>query len=343
MSVKYQDYYQTLGVPRGASQEEIQRAYRRLARELHPDVNKSPGAEQRFRDVAEAYEVLKDPERRKRYDQLGADWKSGQDFTPPPGWENIRFDFGTAGAGRARRPGRSGRARGAAPFEDVFGAGGFSDFFEAIFGGGARAGEPFAGVRGGRATQEEAADLPREGPTHEAQITISLDDAYRGGTRRITLRRGDNGAGQARTYDVRIPPGITDGATIRLAGQGGPGHAGGPPGDLLLRVSIAPDPRFSVSGHDLACVLPIAPWEAALGAKVPVPTLDGEVTLTVPPGSQSGQRLRLRGKGLPKRQGGERGDQYVELKIVVPKQLSDAERAAFESLRAASNFDPRRA
>lgn len=347
MAVKYQDYYQTLGVSRTASQDEIQRAYRKLARQFHPDVNKEAGAEARFKLINEAYEVLKDPERRKRYDQLGADWKSGQDFSPPPGWENFGVNFGQQGRAGRSRSGRAGRsARGAGPDVGGFdGFGGFSDFFEAIFGGGGGGGgaSPF----GAQGFTGRSPAGPQPGATHEADLTVSLEDAFRGATRRITLEAsqpdGRGGANRSsKSYDVRIPPGTIDGSVIRLAGQGAAGQGGGAPGDLLLRIHIAPDPRFTVSGHDITAPLPISPWEAALGAKVPAPTLDGEVVITIPPGSQSGQRLRLRGKGLPTR-AGDRGDEYVELRIVVPKELSPSERAAFENLRDVSNFNPRRA
>lgn len=341
MAVKYQDYYQVLGVKRDATQDEIQRAYRKLARQYHPDVNKEPGAEERFKQISEAYTVLKDPETRRRYDQLGANWKAGEDFRPPPGWQS---------AGRRSRAGAGGggfRVEGFDP-QDF---GGFSDFFEAIFGG--RAG-PFGGM-GGAARAGGMGGMggmggtgfrtERPGQTHEGEITITLEDAYRGAKRQITLETQEpDAAGRmqrtTRTYDVKIPPGVTDGSVIRLAGQGGPGIGGGEPGDLLLKVRVAPDPRFRVQDYDLITTLPIAPWEAALGAKAPVPTLDGEAIVTIPPGSQSGQKLRLRGKGLPKRGGG-RGDLLAELRIVVPKELTPEERALMEKLAAASRFNPR--
>ena len=337
MAVKYQDYYQVLGVGRDASQEELQRAYRKLARQYHPDVNKEAGAEARFKEVGEAYAVLKDPETRKRYDQLGANWKAGEEFRPPPGWQ------GGGGKGRGGA-GRGGPRVEGINFEDL---GGFSDFFETIFGGrGPFGGGGGMGSGGGFRTAERAAAGPRQGQTHEGEITISLEDAYRGGTRTVTLETTEtepSGRVQrsTRSYDVRIPPGVTDGSTIRLAGQGGPGSGGGAAGDLLLKIHIAPHPTFRVEGHDVHTTLPIAPWEAALGAKVPAPTLAGEVVVTVPAGSQSGQKLRLRGKGLPKRGGGH-GDQIAELRIVVPKQLSDEERELMEKLSRVSVFDPRR-
>jgi curved DNA-binding protein len=336
MAVKFQDYYQILGVSRDASQEEIQRAYRKLARQYHPDVNKEPGAEERFKQIGEAYAVLRDPETRKKYDQLGAHWKAGDEFRPPPGWQ-------PGGRPRGGRGGGSVRVEGF-DFGDL---GGFSDFFETLFG----SGSPFASRMGGmgdfgesmrgRAGGGRAA--ARRGETHEAEITISLEDAYRGGTRRLSLQSTDEaGRTTTRTYDVRIPPGVTEGSVIRLAGQGGPGTGGAGAGDLLLRVHLAPHPRFRVSGHDLHTTLAVTPAEAALGAKVPVQTLDGEVLVTVPAGSQSGQKLRLRGKGLPKRSGSDgHGDLIAELRIMVPKELTPEERSLYERLREVSRFDPR--
>lgn len=317
MAIKFQDYYATLGVSRTASADDIQRAYRKLAREFHPDVNKSPDAPEKFRQVAEAYEVLKDPKRRERYDRLGADYKGGDEFRAPPGWrphpggnEHVHVNFGGMGG-------------------EGMDAGAFSDFFDAFFGG--RAG-PFGAqqTRGGR-----KASRIRHGADHEAQISISLHDAVKGGTRRVSLVGGD------KSFDVRIPPGLSDGATIRLAGQGEPGGEGGQPGDLLLRVRVESDPRFEVQGRDLVTRLALSPSEAALGARVDLETLDGPVTLTIPPGSGSGQRLRLRGRGIPSREDGA-GDLLVELRIVVPKTLSDEERRLYESLAKASNFNPRK-
>jgi curved DNA-binding protein len=320
MAVQFQDYYQTLGVERTASQKEIQSAYRKLARKYHPDVNKEPGAEERFKQVAEAYEVLKDPEKRKRYDALGANWKAGQEFTPPPGWE-MHFDFGP---------------QGAAEFEDL---GGFSSFFESLFGGG---GAPF-GARGGFETRRQPRS--RRGQVQEAEITVSLEEAWRGATKEIALESVELGPdGQPRRtrkeLSVRIPEGATDGATLRLAGQGGLGMAGGEAGDLFLRIRIAPHPRIRIAGNDLETTVDIAPWEAALGATVEVPLVEGRASVKVPPGSQSGTRLRLRGQGL-KRRDGVRGDVLVELRIVVPRTLSARERELFEKLQRESAFRPR--
>ena len=313
MAVRYQDYYQILGVERGASAKEIQAAYRKLARELHPDVNKTAGAEDRFKQVTEAYEVLKDPEKRKRYDQLGANWRDGQEFSPPPGFEGLRFDFGEG------------------DFGDL--GSGFSSFFEAMFGEG----------RG--PTRRAARSRPRRGATHEAEVQLTLEELVRGGTHTITLQRIDHDArgvphSQRQSYDVRIPPGTTEGTTIRLAGQGAPGAAGGPSGDLLLHVRLAPHAAFEVRGYDLATTLKVTPWEAALGAQIEVPLLQGRAALTVPAGSSSGRSLRLRGQGLPRRDGS-RADLLVELAIHVPRELSARERELFEQLARESGFDPR--
>lgn len=319
MAVKFQDYYEVLGVKRSASQEEIQRAYRKLARQYHPDLNKSPEAETRFKAVGEAYEVLKDPEKRKKYDQLGEHWKSGQDFQPPPGWENFQFRTGAGG--------RSGQFQG----------GDFSDFFEAFFG--RHAGGGFGGFGGPQGP------VAQPGQTHEASITIGLEDAYRGGSRNVSLdivetQPDGRQTRSTRTYDVKIPAGATEGTAIRLKGQGGKGIAGGPAGDLILRIHLAEHPRFRVEGHNLIGELPLTPWEAALGTKADFQTLDGSVTLTIPAGSQSGQKLRLRGKGMPRRDKTQ-GDLIIQLKIMVPKPLSDAERKLFEQLRDESTFNPR--
>jgi curved DNA-binding protein len=320
--VQYQDYYETLGVARDASREQIQRAYRKLARELHPDVNKAADAEPRFKAVTEAYEVLKDPDKRKRYDALGRNWRAGQEFTPPPGWEGARFDFG----------GRTG------DFEDL--GDGFSSFFEAFFGG---AGPFGGGFGGGRASRPQR---PRRGATQEVEITLSLKDLMHGGTKEFVLESQTVGAdarplSTRRTYSVRIPPGTREGTTIRLAGQGGGGALGGPPGDLLLHVRLAPHPRLAVEGaDDLAVDVPVAPWEAALGAKVSVPLLEGEATLSVPAGTSSGTRLRLRGQGLPRRDGS-RGDLLAVVQVALPRTLTDEERELYERLARSSPFRPR--
>ena len=307
MAVKFRDYYETLGVSRGASQEEIQAAYRKLARKYHPDLNKGPDAEERFKQIGEAYEVLRDPQKRQRYDTLGQDWKGGQDFTPPPGWEDL-FRSGAAG-GRARRGNR--RGAGGQGF-DVFGdfnfeespfggGGGFSDFFNMLFGQGfARGGAGGAGAaRGG----------PARGQDHEAEITIPLEEAYQGGRRTISLESmqpDPSGRPQrsTRTFEVSIPAGVTEGRRLRLGGQGGRGSGGTPAGDLYLQVHIAPHPTFRVEGADLETEVAVTPWEAALGGAIEVPIVGGRAQVRLPPGIQSGQKVRLKGKGLPAPRGG---------------------------------------
>jgi curved DNA-binding protein len=322
--MEYKDYYAVLGVARDASAEDIRKAYRKLARKYHPDVNKSAGAENRFKEIAEAYEVLGDSEKRRKYDQLGSGWRAGEEFRPPPGWERMHFAF-------HGRP----EAAGGFSVEDL---GGFSDFFEALFGGGAglRGEGPGSGMWGGR------------GQNHEAAVTITLEDAYHGAQRSVSLQTAEvdeQGRVQrrTRTYDVRIPPGTSEGSRIRLAGQGGAGMGrGGPPGDLYLRVHIEPHPRFRLSGHDLETDVAVTPWEAALGAKVPVPTMEGSATLSLPPGTPSGRRFRLRGKGLRRPGGTGRGDLTAVIQIAVPPRLTAKERELFEDLARYSAFSPRR-
>jgi curved DNA-binding protein len=308
LAVGYRDYYEVLGVPRGAGDEEIRSAYRKLAREYHPDVNKDPGADDRFKEISEAYEVLRDPEKRERYDRLGANWKAGEDVSDAAG-------FG-------------GRGRGAqGDFGGVrmdFGDGDFSDFFEGFFG--RRRADPGGG--------SGFDGFSMRGGDREAMLEVTLEEAARGGKRRVSLADGGD-------FEVRIPIGVRDGQKIRLAGQGGEGAGGGPPGDLYLRVRVKPHPRFSLEGDDLVVELPVAPWEAALGATVPVPTLDrGVARVKLPAGSSSGRRLRLRGEGMP-RPGARRGDLYAVARIVVPKRLEQRERELFEELAAVSRFDPR--
>jgi len=335
MSVKYQDYYQILGVPRNASQDEIQRAYRKLARQFHPDINKNSDAEDKFKKIGEAYEVLKDPEKRKRYDLLGENWRAGQDFSPPPGWES--------------RTGRAGPGGGARGFDftnlgGMAGDGNFSDFFESLFGGGLGGFRTAAG-------RPKAGDWSMKGQDHEAEITISLEDLYSGSKKTIALesmKPDATGRMQRVTQnlEVNIPAGITDGRRIRLSGQGEKGAGGGPAGDLYLRIHIAPHPVFKLKGHDLTVDVAVTPWEAALGAQIEVPTMEGTATMRVPAGIQSEQRMRLRGKGLIKSMsgsapGGERGDLYAVIRIAVPKTLTPKERELFEELDKHSSFKPR--
>jgi curved DNA-binding protein len=321
MAVGFQDYYETLEVPRTASSEDIRRAYRRLARKYHPDVNKEPGAEDRFKEISEAYEVLRDEEKRARYDQLGANWKAGQDVS------------GASGFGEGFRPG-DGSSEGFSSgdgFGEVrvdFGGGDFSDFFEGLFGPRGRSrttgGAGFGAFDG----------FSVRGGDQEAVLELTLEEAAAGGKRRISL-------GDGRDFEVEIPRGVRDGQRIRLAGQGSAAPGGGPSGDLFLRVRVKPHPRFRVEGRDLYVDLPVAPWEAALGAEVPVPTLAGSVRLKVPQGSSTGRRLRLRGQGLPSPDGSA-GDLYAVLAVHVPKRLSKEEREPFEQLASVSHFDPRK-
>jgi curved DNA-binding protein len=307
--VKFRDYYEVLGVTRSASADEIQKAYRKLARKYHPDLNKTKEAEDRFKEINEANEVLSDPEKRKKYDTLGANWKAGQEFRPPPGWEQASgFDFNGGGVN------------------------GFSDFFEAFFGGG---GSPFGGAGGFGAQGGFGGAGPRmrRGPEPlEAEFEISIEDAVNGATKQIQLR---DESGKTRALTVKIPAGTTDGTKMKLAGKKGEG-------DVYLKVRLASHSRYSVVDHNLIVRLPVTPWEAALGAKVDLQLPDGSIKLSVPPGSQSGGKLRVRGRGLPKR-GGDRGDVLAELRVVVPTKLSDSEREIFEKLASVSGFNPRSA
>ncbi len=349
MSVKYQDYYQTLGVARGASQDDIQKAYRTLARRYHPDVNKTKEAEAKFKLVGEAYEVLKDPEKRKLYDQLGSNWKSGQEFKPPAGWEEQVRRGGVGGNTRRARGGGGGDA---GSFRVDFGGNGggqggvdFSDFFDTVFGRsggfggvGERAGSKPSGGR-------RAKSRPSRGSDQNVQIAVPLVTAISGGTQPVALEvvETDETGRERRSnksFDVKIPAGTTDGSVIRLAGQGGDSGGDGTAGDLLLTINIAPDERFKVDGHDLHTTIPITASEAVMGAKVAVPLPIGQAMVTIPPGSQSGQKLRLRGKGLPKRDG-EAGDVLAEIRIMVPKSPTPEERELYEQLAKISNFLPR--
>jgi curved DNA-binding protein len=321
MPVKFRDYYEMLGVPRTAKNEEIKKSYRKLARKYHPDLNpNNKQSEEKFKEIQEAYEVLSDAEKRRQYDQLGAAWKNGADFTPPPGW--------------SPRPGPQGGPGGAGSIniEDLFGRAGeqqrspFSDFFEMLFGGmgGMGGASPNAGTRtrtGGRASRA---------PESETEISLPLEDMHRGSIRKLTIRLGNS----EKTMDVRIPPGARDDSKIRIP-SGGPNG-----GDLYIRLRQQPHQRFNVKGDDTEVDVPITPWEAALGATVEVPTLDGKAEIRVPPGIGSGQKLRLRGQGLNIRGGG-RGDHFAVLKIVMPKELSEAEKKLFQELSKVSKFSPR--
>jgi curved DNA-binding protein len=323
MPVKFRDYYEILGVARTAKEDEIKKSYRKLARKYHPDLNpNNKESEEKFKEIQEAYEVLSDADKRKRYDQLGANWKNGAEFTPPPNWG-----------------GPTGGHYGTINVEDLFGGGegqqrsSFSDFFEMLFGGmGGMAGGPMGGGptgagpgartrTGGRASRQAEA---------ETDLNLPLESMHRGTTRKLTVRLGN----AEKTIDVRIPPGAREDARIRIPG-GGPNG-----GDLYVRLHQEPHSQFTVKGDDTEVEIPITPWEAALGATAEVPTLDGKAEIRVPPGIASGQRLRLKGQGMNIRGGG-RGDHFVRLKIVVPKELSDDEKRLFEELAKVSGFKPR--
>ncbi|MFE7894696.1 DnaJ C-terminal domain-containing protein [Streptomyces sp. NPDC057412] len=314
-----QDFYQVLGVPRTASQDEIQQAYRKLARKYHPDVNKDPGAEERFKDLNEAYSVLSDPKTRARYDRFGEDFRK-----VPEDWEErVGAGAGAGGGFRTRRTAGGGGPRVRyTGFGDDFATEGvdIEDLLGSLFGAGtARGGVP--------------------GADQEAELPLTLEEAYRGGRRTVTLA---GPSGQPRRYEVDVPPGVVDGQRIRLAGEGGRGTGDAAPGDLYLRVRIQPHPRFRLDGRDVYTQLPVTPWEAALGATVPVPTPSGGTAkVTVPAGSSSGRRLRLRGEGMPNPRGAD-GNLYAELRVMVPPELSDRERELFEELAATSAYDPRR-
>jgi curved DNA-binding protein len=327
MPVEFKDYYATLGVPRDASDEDIKKAFRKLARQYHPDVAKDKkAAEEKFKEINEAYEVLGDPQRRRKYDQLGARWKEGADFEPPPGWQ----------AHAGRDPG------GAQTYEFHFGGTGFSDFFERFFGRGGRFGFPFA-ADGFDAEQVRQPPGPARGSDIEGDILVTLDEVMNGSVRAISLQRANPSSGQTETHNfkVRIPPGVQEGQTIRVPGKGEEGAGGAGPGDLYLRVRLAAHPEFRARGADLYYDLDLAPWEAVLGTTVSVPTLDGRVNVRIPPGTNNGRQLRVRDRGLPQGQQGGRGDFYVVVNIQLPHKLNDEERALWEKLGRVSRFNPR--
>ena len=308
--MRYKDYYAVMGVDRDASQDEIKRAYRKLARKFHPDVSKEPDAEARFKELGEAYEVLKDPEKRAAYDGLGTKWQAGQDFRPPPDW-NEGFEF------------HGGGFTGASPEQ-------FSDFFDSLFGRGG-----FSG-----ATRRE---FHARGEDTYAKILIDLEDAYTGRTRSVTLEHTEAGPGgrpsvKTRTLNVSIPKGVRQGQHIRLAGQGSPGIGRGGRGDLFLEVEFRPHRFYRVEGNDVFVDLPVAPWEAALGATVKAPTPSGYVDLRIPPNSSNGRKLRLKDRGIPARQP---GDLFVVLNVALPKADSEAAKNAYTEFARAFDFDPR--
>jgi curved DNA-binding protein len=345
MAVQFKDYYEVLGVSRTATDDEIKKAFRKLARQYHPDVAKNKKeAEEKFKEVNEAYEVLSDPAKRKKYDQLGANWKQGAEFRPPPGWENFT-QFGRGGGAGGMRQHHEFR----------FGGTGFSDFFEQLFG---------SRGRGGGAFEEEPdfEDYAGRGRDVEGDIMVTLDEAIRGSVRAVSMQRAVpcehcggtgmrarhvcnvcGGTGQVRkteTFQVRIPAGVSEGQRLRVPGRGEGGGRGAAAGDLFLRVRLAKHPDFEVEGQDLVHEAAISPWEAVLGAQISVPTLGGNVNIKIPPGTQSGQRLRLRGQGLPQK-GGTRSDLFVKIRIEVPAKVTEGERAIWEHLARDSNFNPR--
>ena len=338
--MKFKDYYQTLGVARDAPADEIKRAYRKLARKYHPDLSKEADAEARFKELGEANEVLKDPEKRAAYDQAGSQWerqrqsaghagqggRAEQDFEPPPGWD-AGFEF-------------SGRG------DDVGDPQDHSDFFEALFG---RAGRAGRAARGGAGAGSGARRPPMRmpGQDHHAKVMIDLEDAYRGAQRSISLRMPaldaeGHGVMQERQLDVNIPKGIREGQHLRLAGQGGPGLGDGPAGDLFLEIAFNPHPIYRVDGRDVYFDLPVAPWEAALGVALSAPTPQGPVELTIPPGSAAGRKLRLKGRGLPGNGASTpAGDLYAVLTIALPKADTDAAKSAYRVFGEAFDFKPR--
>jgi curved DNA-binding protein len=310
--MQFKDYYTTLGVPRDASAEDVKKAFRKLARKYHPDVSKEKDAEARMKDVNEAYTVLSDPEKRAAYDQVGSGYRPGQEFRPPPGWD-APFEFG---------------GRGVPPGEEAD----FSDFFSELFGR----------MHGGARRRE--ARRPGRGEDLHARVLLDVEDAFGGVSRQVSLRvpaldASGRVSWQDRTLNVRIPKGVRAGQVIRLAGQGAPGAGGAPAGDLLLEVEFRPHPRFRVDGRDLLATVPVAPWEAALGAVVPVDLPGGEVRVRVPEGAQGGGQLRLRGKGIP---GDPPGDALLDLKVVLPPADSPRAREIYESMARELAFDPRR-
>ncbi len=318
MPVEYKDYYKTLGVTKTASKEEISKAFKKLARKCHPDLNPNkPEAEAKFKEINEAYEVLKDEEKRKLYDTLGPNWQQGQNFQPPPGFENVRFNFG----------GQGGEADG------------FSDFFETLFGGAGGGGHFSQGGFGGRGVRR-----PRRGSDVEAALELNLEEAYQGGHKSITLQEqtltpDGRPTLSTKTLSVDIPAGIKDGQKIRLSGQGNPGSMGGTAGDLYLKVGLASHPLYKIKDDTVILDLPLTPWEAALGATVTVPTLDGQIEMRIPPGSGSGKKLRVRGRGLGC--GAKKGDQIVRLMVQVPAEMSPEEKELFQKLADTSTFRPR--
>jgi curved DNA-binding protein len=310
--MEYKDYYAIMGVDKNATQDELKRAYRKLARKFHPDVSKEPDAEQKFKELGEAYEVLKDPEKRAAYDQLGTNWQAGQDFHPPPDWD-AGFEFSGGGF-------TSGDSAD------------YSDFFDSLF-----------GHADARQTYRRTGGIHARGEDHHAKIVIDIEDAYHGATRMITLKvpmldTQGHIITREHSLNVRIPKGIRQGQQIRLAGQGAPGIGDGKPGDLYLEVDINPHSLYRVDGRDLYFDLPLAPWEAALGAKVKIPTPQGAIDLTIPANSRAGRKLRLKGRGIP---GNPAGDIYLVLQIALPAANTDEEKAIYREMEQKLAFNPR--
>jgi curved DNA-binding protein len=316
--VSYKDYYEVLGVSRSASKDDIQNAFRKLARKYHPDVSKEPNAEDRFKELNAAYEVLKDDEKRRLYDKYGPAWKAiSEGRQPPPGMDDVRFDFGQGFGGAGFDPNDLGSI--------------FEQFFAQQQGGAPGGFGGFGGRRGARRAQ------PRRGADVEAVLELGVEEAFRGGPRELMLQ---DATGNAQKLTVKVPPGVRPGQKIRLKEKGQPGGQGGPPGDLLLVVKIVPDDRFRLEGDALHTSVFVTPWEAALGTSAEIKTPDGEVRLKIPAGSSSGRQIRLRGKGYPLA-GGERGDLFATVHIKVPTELSERERALFEQLAEVSSFKAR--
>jgi len=313
--MEYKDYYKILGVDRKSSDADLKHAYRRLARKYHPDVSKEANAENKFKDVQEAYEVLKDKEKRSAYDQLGADWRSGQEFRPPPGWgENTQF-----------------HSAGGFDEEDL---GGYSDFFSNLFGR----------ARGGGAQQRGFHGFQQRGADQHAKVLVSLDEAFRGTTRTFQLQMPEmdatgNMQPRLKTLKVNIPAGAASGQQLRLTGQGGQGMGGAPAGDLYLEIEVQSHPYFSLQGSDVYLTLPVTPWEAALGAEMKVPTLGGLVDLKLAPGASAGQKLRLKGRGMP---GKPAGDQYAVIQIQTPPAENTEQRELYEKMSQIMPFNPRK-
>lgn len=324
------DFYEILGVLRTANQKEIQRAYRKLARTYHPDVNKDPAAEERFKEISEAYDVLSDPELRRRYDTFGRDFRQVPEGMDAETWQRVR-----AGAGRQATGQPAGAGRGQREGDSVFSSADFGDGDFSFSSGDIDIDELLGGIFGGRSRAGRGFG-PTPGADQEAELTLTVEEAFAGGRRTVTLST----PGGQRQFEVNIPAGVAEGQRIRLAGQGGQGSGGAQAGDLYLVVRLAPHPRYRVEGRDITVELRLAPWEAALGASVTIEGPGGEAKLKVPAGTPSGRRLRLRGRGLPNPKG-KAGDLYAEARIMVPPHLNAKERDLFEQLAAVSDFDPR--